>query len=150
MAGVVKTAAREWPGASVKAIDVADPKSAAQEILDELFLGGPALEVGIDPEGERAVVRIQPLPRSGERGPALEPGSVLIVSGGARGVTARSVAKLAEQWQLKLALLGRSALAEWPEGVPLTTDSVKITGALAAAANQRGDTVDFAAMQKRT
>jgi alpha-beta hydrolase superfamily lysophospholipase len=28
IAGVVKTAAREWPGASVKAIDVADPEHA--------------------------------------------------------------------------------------------------------------------------
>ncbi len=149
VAGVVKTAAREWPGASVKAIDVASVDGSAEEIVDELFLGGPALEVGIDAEGSRSVVRIQPLPRSGDRGPALDPGSVLIVSGGARGVTASSVARLAEQWKLKLALLGRSALAEWPEGVPLTTDSVKITGALAAAANQRGETVDFAAMQKQ-
>ncbi|MEM7416267.1 MAG: SDR family NAD(P)-dependent oxidoreductase [Gemmatimonadota bacterium] len=149
VAGVVKTAAREWPGASVKAIDVADPANAADEIVDELYLGGPALEVGISAEGHRSVVRIDTLPRSGARGPALDPGSVLIVSGGARGVTFSSVAKLAEAWQLKLALLGRSALAEWPEGVPLTTDAVQITGALAAAAKQRGETVDFAGMQKQ-
>jgi len=150
LAGVVKTAAREWVGASLKAIDVADPATAAGEIVEELFLGGPALEVGIAADGTRSVVQIEPLSVGGTKSAALEPGSVLVVSGGARGVTASSVAKLAEAWGLKLALLGRSALAEWPEGVPLSTDSVQITGALAAAASAKGETVDFAAMQKQS
>jgi NAD(P)-dependent dehydrogenase (short-subunit alcohol dehydrogenase family) len=149
LAGVVKTAAREWPGASLKAIDVADSENAAESILDELFLGGPALEVGIAADGTRSVVQLQPLTTAGTKSPALEPGSVVVVSGGARGVTASSVAKLAEAWKVRLALLGRSKLAEWPEGVPLTTDSVQITGALAAAAKTRGETVDFAGMQKQ-
>ncbi|HEY5656194.1 MAG TPA: SDR family NAD(P)-dependent oxidoreductase, partial [Myxococcota bacterium] len=150
LAGVVKTAAREWPGASLKAIDVADPDGAAEEILDELFLGGPALEVGIAADGTRSVVGIEPLTvKGGGDVPPLEPGSVLVVSGGARGVTASSVARLAEAWKLRLALLGRSALAEWPEGVPLTTDAVKITAALAGAAAKRGDKVDLAGLQKQ-
>ena len=149
LAGVVKTAAREWPGASLKAIDVADPSTAAAEIIDELFLGGPALEVGIGADGARAVVQIEPLTMSGTKSAALEPGSVIVVSGGARGVTGSSVARLAEEWNVKLALLGRSALAEWPEGVPLSTDSVQITGALAAVASKKGETVDFGGIQKQ-
>jgi NAD(P)-dependent dehydrogenase (short-subunit alcohol dehydrogenase family)/acyl carrier protein len=150
LAGIVKTAAREWPGASLKAIDVADRTTAAAEILEELFQGGPALEVGIAADGMRSVVQIEPLTVKPETSnPPLEPGSVVVVSGGGRGVTASSVAKLAEAWNVRLALLGRSALGEWPEGVPLTTDSVKITGALAAAANKKGETVDFAGLQKR-
>ena len=149
LAGVVKTAAREWPGASLKAIDVAVPDQAAEAILDELFFGGPALEVGLGADGTRAVVQIEPLATDVDRQPPLEPGSVVVVSGGARGVTASSVAKLAEAWQVKLALLGRSKLAEWPDGVPLTTDSVQITGALAAAAKARGETVDFFGMQQQ-
>jgi NAD(P)-dependent dehydrogenase (short-subunit alcohol dehydrogenase family)/acyl carrier protein len=149
VAGVVKTAAREWPGASLKAIDVADPSTAADEILEEVFQGGPVLEVGIAADGTRSVVQIETLVTGRSDGAALEPGSVIVVSGGARGVTASSVAKLAEAWGLRLALLGRSELAEWPVGVPLTTDSVKITGALAAAAKERGDTVDLAGLQKQ-
>ena len=149
LAGVVKTAAREWPGASLKAIDVADPSTAAAEIIDELFLGGPALEVGIGADGARAVVQIEPLTMTGTKSAALEPGSVIIVSGGARGVTGSSVARLAEEWNVKLALLGRSALAEWPEGVPLSTDSVQITAALAAVASKKGQTVDFTGIQKQ-
>ena len=148
LTGIVKTAAREWPGASLKAIDVADPATAAEEILDELFLGGPAIEVGIGADGERFVIEIEPLVGSGPSRAALDPGEVVVVSGGARGVTASSVAKLAEMWNVRLALLGRSKLAEWPEGVPLSTDPVKLTGALAAAANRRGDTVDLAGIQK--
>ena len=147
--GIVKTAAREWPGASLKAIDVEDPSSAAAEILDELFYGGPALEVGIGADGARGVVRIEPLPTADAHTWALEPGSVVVVSGGARGVTAASVARLAEAWGLRLALLGRSQLGEWPEGIPLSTDAVQLTGALAAAANERGETIDLGGIQRR-
>jgi len=149
LTGIVKTAAREWPGASLKAIDVADPEGAAQAILDELFLGGPALEVGIAADGTRSVVQMEPMTMRGPTEAALEPGSVIVVSGGARGVTASSVAKLAESWGVRLALLGRSRLEDWPEGIPLTTDAVKLTGALAAAANGRGETVDFGGLQKK-
>jgi len=148
LAGVVKTAGREWPGASLKAIDVADLASASSAILDELFLGGPALEVGIGADGARSVVQIERLSREGTQTAALEAGSVVVVSGGARGVTASSVAKLAEAWNVRLALLGRSKLVEWPEGVPLSTDAVQLTGALAAAANSRGETVDLAGIQQ--
>ena len=149
LAGVVKTAAREWPGASLKAIDVADPERSADAILDELFFGGPALEVAYATDGTRSVVQVETLATDDSRGPALEPGSVVVVSGGARGVTASSVAKLAEKWKVKLALLGRSKLAEWPEGVPLTTDPVQITGALASSAKALGERVDFSAIQKQ-
>jgi acyl transferase domain-containing protein/NADP-dependent 3-hydroxy acid dehydrogenase YdfG len=149
LAGVVKTADREWPGASLKAIDVADATSAASAILDELFLGGPAIEVGIAANGERSVVQIERLPRDGAQSAPLEAGSVVVVSGGARGVTASSVAKLAETWNVRLALLGRSKLVEWPEGVPLSTDAVQLTGALAAAAKGRGETVDLAGIQQQ-
>ena len=149
LTGIVKTAAREWPGASLKAIDVADPATSATAIVDELFLGGPALEVGFDAEGERSVVELEPLDRGGEQSPVLEPGSVIVVSGGARGVTASSVAKLAETWNVRLALLGRSKLEEWPEGIPLSTDSVQLTGALAAKMTSRGETVDLGGIQKQ-
>ena len=149
LAGVVKTAAREWPGASLKAIDVADPERSADAILDELFLGGPALEVAYATDGTRSVVQVETLATDDSRGPALAPGSVVVVSGGARGVTASSVAKLAEKWKVKLALLGRSKLAEWPEGVPLTTDPTQITGALASSAKALGEQVDFSAIQKQ-
>ncbi|MDH3270910.1 MAG: SDR family NAD(P)-dependent oxidoreductase [Gemmatimonadota bacterium] len=147
LAGIVKTAAREWPGASLKAIDVADPETAGDAILDELFLGGPALEVGISADGVRSVVQIEPLAAAQQTKVPLDEGSVVVVSGGARGVTASSVAELAASWGVRLALLGRSALQDWPEGVPLTTDSTQITGALAKIANDRGETVDFAGLQ---
>ena len=149
LTGVVKTAAREWPGASLKAIDVASPENSVDAILDELFLGGPSIEVAFSADGTRSVVQIDTLPTDGSQSPALEPGSVVVVSGGARGVTASSVAKLAEKWKVKLALLGRSKLAEWPEGVPLTADPVQITGALASLAKALGEPVDFSAIQKQ-
>ncbi|MDA0310489.1 MAG: SDR family NAD(P)-dependent oxidoreductase [Gemmatimonadetes bacterium] len=148
VAGIVKTAAREWPGASLKAIDVANPETAAEEIVNELFLGGPAIEVGIAADGMRNVLRLEALVGDATVGPALGRGSVVVVSGGARGVTATCAAKLAEEWGVRLALLGRSTLGEWPAGVPLTSDPVQLTGALAAAARERGEAVELATIQK--
>ncbi len=147
-AGVVKTAAREWPGAAVKAIDVANVSGAAAYIVEELFAGGPALEVGYAADGTRAVVHIEPLTLSSPDGPALEPGDVVVVSGGARGVTATSVSRLAERWGVRLVLLGRSSLGEWPREMPLSTDVVELTAALAAGARSRGETIDLPSLQK--
>src|SRR5690606_14594081 len=51
LTGLAKTAAREWPRASVKAIDIATDGRMVDEIAEalasELLAGGPELEVGL-------------------------------------------------------------------------------------------------------
>ncbi len=119
LVGLVKTAAAEWPDAAVKAIDVASadvaPDVVADRVIAELLLGGRDVEVAIGADGARAIVRHRPAPYRPVP-TRLRAGSVLIVSGGARGVTATSVAALCTQ-SPRLALLGRTALVDEPADV---------------------------------
>ena len=76
-------------------------------MANELFLVGPT-EVGIGPDG-RCVLRRVPEPLSANEGPSpFESGDVIVVSGGARGVTAEAAVALAKRFRSTLVLLGRS------------------------------------------
>ena len=117
LAGLSKSAAREWPAVNCRAIDVAlswtDAASSSEAIVRELGQPGP-IEVGLDPLRRRGLA----LSRSHEAAaaaPALHPGDVVIVTGGARGVTAEAALALAQRYQPTLVLLGRTAL---PDGEP--------------------------------
>jgi NAD(P)-dependent dehydrogenase (short-subunit alcohol dehydrogenase family) len=120
LAGLAKTAAAEWPEASAKAIDVerdgASPEAVAAKVVEELLLGGTDLEVGLEGGGKRTVIRNVSAPytaaSAGES--MLRQGTVVIVSGGARGVTATSLQAICKHGP-HLALLGRTALVDEPE-----------------------------------
>ncbi len=109
LAGLAKTAAQEWPGVCVRALDV-DPHwndlaAAARAIADELAVDGP-LEVGLGPAGRFGLVLERSRPVCGEL--PLADGDVVLISGGARGVTADTAIALARRAALTLVLLGRS------------------------------------------
>ncbi|MEZ4237656.1 MAG: hypothetical protein R3F59_16215 [Myxococcota bacterium] len=91
LAGLAKTAAQEWPNASCKALDVdrGDRSDAdvARAIVDELLRGGPEPEVGLRASGERLALRSVPTALSAA-GAAIGPDTVVVATGGARGVTA--------------------------------------------------------------
>jgi NAD(P)-dependent dehydrogenase (short-subunit alcohol dehydrogenase family) len=115
LAGLAKTAAAEWPDAGIRAIDVAragaSPDLVAEYVVSELLLGGSGLEVGLDREGRRSVVEMRPAaygPTVRET-PRMRRDLVVVVSGGARGVTAAALTPLCKQGP-RLALLGRTAL----------------------------------------
>jgi acyl carrier protein len=110
LAGLAKTAEREWDEVLCKALDLSPELSvedASQVVGDELLLSGP-VEVGADPEGRWALRLASSEPTTNGRDP-LEAGDLVVVSGGARGVTADCVVALAEAFQPALLLLGRSA-----------------------------------------
>jgi acyl transferase domain-containing protein/NAD(P)-dependent dehydrogenase (short-subunit alcohol dehydrogenase family) len=110
LAGLAKTAQHEWPEVSCKAVDLANdlpPAEAAQAVLEELLRVGP-VEVGVSADGLRTLERyIQPLPATTGSSP-LQPGDVVVISGGARGVTAAVAEALARGIRPILVLLGRS------------------------------------------
>jgi acyl transferase domain-containing protein/NAD(P)-dependent dehydrogenase (short-subunit alcohol dehydrogenase family)/acyl carrier protein len=110
LAGLAKTARHEWPEVSSRAIDLAlslTPDLAAAAIEQELFLSGP-VEVGLSPAGRVTLERApQRLPAGGNHLP-FAPDDVVIVSGGARGVTAEAAVALARHFRPALILLGRS------------------------------------------
>jgi acyl transferase domain-containing protein/NAD(P)-dependent dehydrogenase (short-subunit alcohol dehydrogenase family) len=138
LAGLVKTAHHEWPEVHCKALDL-DPGAAsgtelATQIIEEIFRAGP-IEVGLF-GGQRYSLEIETTTLTENPAPALQRGDLVVVTGGARGVTATSVLELARRHQPRFLLLGRSTLPDaephWLTG--LTTEA-EIKKALLAHAD---------------
>ncbi len=111
--GVLKVAAKEWTGARFRAIDTTQPPDPGA-LIRELSLGGP-VEIGY--RGTRRFT-IEPMRRDL---PEVPPGadlagltaeSVVLVTGGARGITAEVAEALAAHVPLRLVLMGRTPLIE--------------------------------------
>ena len=113
--GLAKTAAQEWSDVAVRSIQPASSEASneacAALLASELFVGGVEVEVGLRPDGSRWTIEAA----SGtapDGGAWFEEGDVVVVSGGARGVTAACVVALAEETGASFALLGRTRLSE--------------------------------------
>ena len=131
LAGLVKTAHHEWPEVHCKALDL-DPGAAsgtelANQITEEIFRTGP-IEVGLF-GGQRYSLEIETAPALENPAPALQRGDLVVVTGGARGVTATSVLELARRHQPRFLLLGRSTLPDaephWLTGLTSEADIKK-------------------------
>ncbi|MSN27096.1 MAG: SDR family NAD(P)-dependent oxidoreductase [Geobacter sp.] len=110
LAGLAKTAAREWPDVTCKAIDLgafADPAASARAVAEELFRVGP-VEVGLNSDGRTglALTDLPELPHP--QSAPVQAGDVIVATGGGRGVTAAVAVALAEAYRPLLVLLGRS------------------------------------------
>jgi NAD(P)-dependent dehydrogenase (short-subunit alcohol dehydrogenase family)/acyl carrier protein len=136
LAGLVKTASHEWPEVSCKSLDIAldlqDADRLASQIADELLIQGPA-EVGISKNG-RCETRLVRKALNGEVGKAsLTRDDVVVVTGGARGVTAAVSIAVARAYGSKLLLLGRSpAPGTEPEWLAPLVEESQIKKALAS------------------
>ena len=139
VASLVKTAAWEWPNASVRAIDI--ESLDAERLTVELVEGGSGVEVALRDDGARLVVvdDVEASP-AGET-ISVAQGGVVVVTGGARGVTAESALALAARHGLRLALLGRTTLREASPEEPSGTTVAEIATALVASAHARGETI---------
>ena len=141
---LVRTAAQEWPLASVKAIDIErsgrDSAAIADAIAHELLHGGTELEVGLKASGERVTLRSVPVD--------VEPGpmpfgtdDVIVVSGGGRGVTAACIVELARASNATFVLLGRSQLVDEPDAHHCALDDASLKQSLLSEATSRGNTL---------
>lgn len=141
LAGLTKTAAQEWPKATVRAIDFDAGHRAvsiiAQEIADELLEGGDDLEIGL-PEGERIRIEMVEASVSRAANPPLGQGDVVVVSGGARGVTAACIIELGRRTGARFVLLGRTPLADRDQLEDLDDDA-ELKRALLERAKAAGD-----------
>jgi hypothetical protein len=143
VAGLVKTLAREWPIVRCRAVDL-DPEAPAvalaERLADEIFAGDGWAEVGYD-RGRRIRLRAVPGPLR-RTGAALElaPGDPVLISGGARGITARVAAELARAWKPTLLILGTTPLtvADESEETAGLTDEAEIKAALHARLRRDG------------
>ena len=139
LAGLLKCARLEWPEVHARAFDLSAewsaPHVAAAMLVTELFCEGPA-EVGLTPSGPVALEVVEsPLSVQFES-PPIRPGEVVVISGGARGVTAEAAHAIAKAWKPNLIIFGRSPEPspepEWLNGLK---DEASIRKALIARAS---------------
>jgi malonyl CoA-acyl carrier protein transacylase len=111
LAGLIKTADKEWLEVCCKSLDFAadenSEKALAVMIVDECLLKGP-LEVGISGNQRYSLaLESSPIPHKNEN-PLFSKDDVVVITGGARGVTAEVAVALAETYKPNLLLLGRT------------------------------------------
>ena len=141
---LVKTAALEWPSARVRALDLEragrGAEALAEAIVNELLQGGAEVEVGLTADGLRCTLEAVPEPiENHSLSLPLTVDSVLVVSGGARGVTAAAICALADTLPCRFVLLGRSALMDEPVECKDATDGADLKRCLLQAARDRGE-----------
>jgi NAD(P)-dependent dehydrogenase (short-subunit alcohol dehydrogenase family)/acyl carrier protein len=148
LASLAKTAALEWDKARVKAVDLErgdrTPEALAETLEQELFDGGPEQEVGLRSDGTRTILTAEPasIPEDSE-GSAIcaDDGSVLVVSGGGRGVTAAALVELARRFRPRVVLLGRTPLEEEPEICANAPDDAGLKRVLLEQSKAEGRTI---------
>jgi acyl transferase domain-containing protein/NAD(P)-dependent dehydrogenase (short-subunit alcohol dehydrogenase family) len=138
LAGLAKTAGHEWPDVNCKAIDLdpsVDPEEAASAIVEETSLRGPS-EVAVRSEGRSTIVLKSVAVEVGAGTGPLMPGDVVIITGGARGVTAEVAVAMAGSFRPTLAILGRSpSPSAEPDWLATLHDEAEIKRALHSRAN---------------
>ena len=146
--GLAKTAAQEWPTAVVRTIDIDQAQLSAQEIAarlaTELLSGGTVLEIGLPADGRRVGFSSVARAVGGAHGttPTVHSHSVVVVSGGGRGVTAATIIELAKDSQAKFALLGRSVLNnDEPDFLHASQGDAAVKKALMLQAQANGEKI---------
>ena len=143
LAGLVKSLAREWSGASCRAVDFereASNDDVVRTLLAELTICDGACEIGY--RGGRRIELI-PFVSSLEPAPSrlsLDANSVVLITGGARGITAEIATELAQRFSPTLVLVGRSSLpeAQEPENTRNLFDAKTLKGELRTQLESQG------------
>ncbi|MHA1211917.1 MAG: SDR family NAD(P)-dependent oxidoreductase, partial [Candidatus Heimdallarchaeota archaeon] len=105
--GFTKALAREFSRGSVKTVSCSNPELA----ITELCAGDGTVEVAFDKHGTRKVFVSQELPITKIDNPFTpDENDLIVISGGAQGITFEITKKIAENYKPKIALLGRTTL----------------------------------------
>jgi acyl transferase domain-containing protein/NAD(P)H-dependent flavin oxidoreductase YrpB (nitropropane dioxygenase family) len=135
LTGLIKTIAREWPETRCKTVDFdapSTPHERAALLLQELAARDDEVEVGY--RGSRRIA-VRPLPAAlagdAAREPGLDSSWVVLITGGARGITAEIAEELAARYRPTLVLTGRTPLPETAE--PAATSGAASSSDLKAA-----------------
>jgi len=124
LAGLTKTASHEWPAVQCRALDRApdwtDLSEVAESLADEILATDP-VEVGLSAEGRRVLELVSRTYEADPHSQPLQKGDLVVVTGGARGVTAGACLALARAYKPRFLILGRSELPdeepEWSRGL---------------------------------
>jgi NAD(P)-dependent dehydrogenase (short-subunit alcohol dehydrogenase family) len=143
--GLMRTVAAEYPGVLARAVDV-EPKDSPREIAAQLLAelcapAGPAVVGYLG--GRRTGLRVAEAAPAVPAVPSLDPGSVVVLTGGARGITAAVALALARSSGCHIELIGRTAPPgpadpELDSADPVTLRQLLIARSTAAGGTQRG------------
>ncbi|MFQ6396619.1 SDR family NAD(P)-dependent oxidoreductase [Nocardia sp. KC 131] len=146
LAALARTAAREWRDITVKAIDCdtrgRTDAAIARAIARELLDGGASTDVGLTADGRRTVLDTVALPPGTATRKPAGPHSVIVVSGGARGVTAAALHALAEADSPRLVLIGRTPLTDEPSWLRDARGETAVRDAVVGQLRAGGETPD--------
>jgi NAD(P)-dependent dehydrogenase (short-subunit alcohol dehydrogenase family) len=141
-----RTCGREWPTSAVKSIeieyaDTGDAARVAAVIVAELLTGDTEPDIVLRADGVRAgwTMRSSPLPAVSKDIVSVGPDSVLVVTGGGRGVTAACARALAHAYRPRIALIGRTSLTDGPPELAGAQSEADLRAALVAQARAAGD-----------
>jgi NAD(P)-dependent dehydrogenase (short-subunit alcohol dehydrogenase family) len=116
---LARTCAREWPDVAVKSIELEHAESdigQAAAIVSELLTGDAEPDIVVHVDGSRTAWAMVPsrvvAGTEGCGAGAITPESVIVITGGARGVTAACARALARTYRPRIALIGRTSPAE--------------------------------------
>jgi NAD(P)-dependent dehydrogenase (short-subunit alcohol dehydrogenase family)/acyl carrier protein len=149
--GLVRAISHEYPDSVVRAVDV-DPKESPSEIAEHLLTeltGGDGRAVVGYRNGTRTTLRVRRADLTGEATPppGLDRDSVILLTGGARGITAGVAIALARLTGCHVELIGRTPAPAGPEDPATTTapDMSALRGVLAGQSTGSPAEIDAAA-----
>lgn len=150
--GVAKSAAREWPKLRLKCIDLQPAQTGtqwAEHVLMEMQSADPTPEIGFTDSGRWRLELVPVQGRAASEETGLEPGAVVLVTGGGQGITSSVAKSLAEQAGVKLVLVGRSPLPEdEPEATRHIAGAAELRQFLIAESKAKGDRVSPAEVER--
>ena len=148
VSALARTAALEWPQAAVKAIDLEriagkgkkapDTKALAEAIVGELLNGGTTLEVGLHADGRRTTLISVATASPSIPADNINSNSIIVASGGGRGVTAAALLALAKVKQPRFVLLGRTPMGDEPAELRSLNSDADLKRALMQRAQAEG------------
>nr|WP_145952235.1 type I polyketide synthase [Paludisphaera borealis] len=153
LAGFLKSLAHERPTVRIKSVDLppAEPDVVADWLLAELMANDRLVEVGYR-DGRRSTLELASTPLlSRNVDLPLDEDSVVLVTGGARGITARAAFSLAEAVPCTFVVVGRTPPPAGPE--PAETAGIEEPKALKRAIMEQlratGKPVALASVEER-
>jgi len=151
--GLLKTVAKEWDNAHCRAVDfgpVCDADTRAAILMDEAGRRDGLIEIGHQ-NGHRLglFAELRDIDPAAAPARTLDNDSVVLITGGARGITAKIARQLAKSFAPRFVLLGSSPAPEGAE--PAETASISdpkaLKSALIAQAKAAGQPITPAAIE---
>ena len=156
LGALVRTCAREWPEVVAKSIEVdvgngdVDAAAVASVLAAELLGGGGDPDIVLHADGGRAGHVMLPSSTGPELvgGGMVSPESVIVFTGGGRGVTAACARALASACRPRIVLIGRTALTDGdPPELSAATTAAELRAALVGQALRAGGGLSPAAIE---